>query len=159
MPVGLMGSGGGLTKLRSASARYDDVVSGKTFYAGDTKLKTGTLPDQGDWSANIGVGSSITIPFGRHSGTGVVRSNAPNVAFAARIKVANAFLTEGLNGNGARVDHQTVYATISSYFAWVLINSADINQASYYSGWRNAGEVICSVNNTNPVWTYVLRIY
>ena len=47
--MGLMTAGGGLTtsKLALANAGAGDVISGKTFYAGDKVLKTGAIPEYG----------------------------------------------------------------------------------------------------------------
>lgn len=48
--MGLMSAAGGLlaSKLAKATAAVGDVVQGKTFYAGDKTLKTGTLRDLGN---------------------------------------------------------------------------------------------------------------
>lgn len=45
--MGLITTGGGLTnlRLRKANTQPSDVIWGKTFYAGDKNLKTGTLDD------------------------------------------------------------------------------------------------------------------
>lgn len=47
--MGLQSASGGLTKskLQLATAVPGDVVAGKTFYAGDKDLKTGSIPDYG----------------------------------------------------------------------------------------------------------------
>lgn len=46
--MGLITTGGGLTnlRLRKANTQPSDVIWGKTFYAGDKNLKTGTLDDR-----------------------------------------------------------------------------------------------------------------
>lgn len=47
--MGLMTAGGGLSnsKLEQATAIEKNVLSGKTFYAGNKVLKTGTMPNRG----------------------------------------------------------------------------------------------------------------
>lgn len=71
--MGLSTVGGGLTssKLQLANAAPSDVISGKKFYAGDKTLKTGTIPDNGAWSGTYS-GNNVTIPYGKHSGSGAV---------------------------------------------------------------------------------------
>lgn len=75
---GLMTAGGGLSnsKLAMANAALAEVLSGKTFYAGDKVLKAGTMPNNGAWSTSVSAGSSITIPKGYHNGAGKVSSPA-----------------------------------------------------------------------------------
>lgn len=71
--MGLSTVGGGLmkSKLQLANATESNVISGKKFYAGDKTLKTGTLPDKGTWNGTYS-GNNVTIPYGRHSGSGNV---------------------------------------------------------------------------------------
>lgn len=105
--MGLMSAAGGLlaSKLAKATAAVGDVVQGKTFYAGDKTLKTGTLAlsgsagtgdvrkgktfystnpksrqtgtleDRGAWGTTIDPGGSVTVPAGIHSGGGKVTAN------------------------------------------------------------------------------------
>ena len=75
--MGLMTAGGGLTnsKLALATLSPNSALDGKTFYAGDKTLKVGTMPNLGAWSTTIDPGKSVTIPWGCHSGAGIVTSN------------------------------------------------------------------------------------
>lgn len=72
--MGLMTASGGLTnsKLVLANSEVSDVLNGKTFYAGDKLIKTGTMPNNGAWSTTVNAGSSVTIPAGYHNGNGKV---------------------------------------------------------------------------------------
>lgn len=111
--MGLMSAAGGLlaSKLAKATAAVGDVVQGKTFYAGDKTLKTGTLAlsgsagtgdvrkgktfystnpksrqtgtleDRGAWGTTIDPGGSVTVPAGIHSGGGVVKANGNSINF------------------------------------------------------------------------------
>lgn len=80
--MGLQGAGGGLTagKLALANAAATDVVAGITFYAGGKGLQTGTMPDRGAWGTVISPGGAVTVPQGRHNGSGVVRANGASAA-------------------------------------------------------------------------------
>ena len=106
MPEDLLTLSTGLSnsKLESANAVAGDVKSGKTFYAGDKTIKTGTLTlsgnaivgdvlsgktfysnswtkqtgsmtNRGTWNSTIDPGNSVTIPAGYHSGSGKVTAN------------------------------------------------------------------------------------
>lgn len=72
--MALMTASGGLSngKLALANAEVGDVLSGKTFYAGDKLVKSGTMPNNGAWSISLNAGDSITVPLGYHNGTGKV---------------------------------------------------------------------------------------
>ena len=58
--------------VSNATATAEDVLEGKTFYAGSNEIKTGTMTNNGDWSTTINPGESINIPQGYHSGSGQV---------------------------------------------------------------------------------------
>lgn len=90
-----MSSGGGLSngKLELASATEAEVLSGETFYAQDKELKTGTMANQGAWSATIDPGGSVTIPQGYHNGGGKVSNNNTVSQTTASQSVANGTST------------------------------------------------------------------
>lgn len=113
--MGLMSAAGGLlaSKLAKATAAVGDVVQGKTFYAGDKTLKTGTLAlsgsagtgdvrkgktfystnpksrqtgtleDRGAWGTTIDPGGSVTVPAGIHNGGGKVTARNATTNFTA----------------------------------------------------------------------------
>lgn len=60
------------SKLELTTAITSDVLSGKTFYAGDKVLKTGTMINRGSWNGSVDPGRSITIPSGYHNGSGKI---------------------------------------------------------------------------------------
>ena len=107
MPENLLTLSQGLSasKLELANATAAQVMSGKTFYAGNKELKTGTLSltgnatiynvlygntfysnsftkqtgamkNNGSWNSTINPGSSVTIPAGYHNGGGKVTANS-----------------------------------------------------------------------------------
>ena len=81
--MALMTASGGLSnsKLALANAGTEDVLSGKTYYAGDKNLKTGDMPNNGAWSSSVGQGESITIPKGYHNGMGKVSAKTQKTVF------------------------------------------------------------------------------
>lgn len=81
--MGLMTASGGLSnsKLALANAGTEDVLSGKTYYAGDKNLKTGDMPNNGAWSSYVGQGESTTIPKGYHNGMGKVSAKTQKTVF------------------------------------------------------------------------------
>lgn len=79
--MSLMTVGEGLSngKLELATANSEEVLLGKTFYARDKNIKTGSMPNNGAWGSTINPGDSVAIPKGFHDGTGKV-SAGPNTA-------------------------------------------------------------------------------
>ena len=77
--MGKMSAAGGLTKgkLELATAVAGNVLSGKTFYAGDKNLKIGTMSNRGAWSGTYS-GTDIVIPSGCHNGSGKVTVSGGN---------------------------------------------------------------------------------
>lgn len=69
------GSGLGNSKLALATATEADVLSGKTFYAGDKELKTGTLDPGSNLVSLVSSGtanmksSTVTLPAGKYQFT------------------------------------------------------------------------------------------
>lgn len=71
--------GGGLSSdvdLAAADAEPANVLTGKTFYAGDEEKKTGTMTNRGAVSASLAAGASYTVPDGYHNGSGVVSAQS-----------------------------------------------------------------------------------
>ena len=75
-----MSAGGGLSssKLAMANAALADVLSGKTFYSGDKLIKTGNMPNNGNWGFTINPNETVTIPIGYHGGGGSVHARTPS---------------------------------------------------------------------------------
>lgn len=70
----MISAGGGLSKskLALANAALSDVLSGKTFYAGDKNLKTGTMANRGSISATLNPGGSKSYSAGYYSGGTII---------------------------------------------------------------------------------------
>lgn len=73
----MISAGGGLSKskLALADAILSDVLSGKTFYAGDKTLRTGTMANRGSISATLNPGDSKSYSAGYYSG-GTIKCNS-----------------------------------------------------------------------------------
>ena len=56
----------------TGNAGTGDVLAGKTFYNNNAKSRqTGTMVDRGNWnSSDLAAGASVTIPGGKHGGSG-----------------------------------------------------------------------------------------
>lgn len=122
--MGLITAGGGLTnlKLRLANANSNEVLSGKTFYSKDKKLKTGTMSNRGAWGTTIDPGGSVTIPQGYHSGGGTVRANPAS----ARVRTA----TLNASGTYSGVKVFTAAGTV------ICAGCQNISDGSYITvGW------------------------
>ena len=68
---------GSMVNTKEATAEAGDVLNGKTFFAGDYHIKTGTMPNKGAWNDSVAMNGSVTIPAGYHNGSGKVRG--PNI--------------------------------------------------------------------------------
>lgn len=70
------GGGGGGTDVSNANATAENVLSGKTFYAGSDEVKTGTMTNRGAVAPTaLACGGSYTVPKGFHDGTGKVTAD------------------------------------------------------------------------------------
>ena len=96
--------GGGLPSdvdLAAADAEPANVLTGKTFYAGDEEKKTGTMTNRGAVSASLAAGASYTVPAGYHNGSGVV--SAQSLSSQTQASAASGDIVSGktayVNGN------------------------------------------------------------
>lgn len=145
---GPIGKGLSLFKLKQATANADDVLKGVTFFSKDKILKTGTLEltgnaaagdllsgktmyttnakskitgtmvDRGNWGANLSPGGSVTIPGGKHGGSGKVTASKD---YAGRCIYASAHVGPGTTGGDGTQDLEQV---LYSDGAWVTSASA-----------------------------------
>ena len=67
-------AGGG--KPLKGNAETGDVLVGKTFSNKQSNALTGTMPNNGAWSASTSGNGSVTIPAGYHNGSGTVSGAA-----------------------------------------------------------------------------------
>ena len=67
-------AGGG--KPLKGNAEPGDVLVGKTFSNKQSNALTGSMPNNGAWSASTSGNGSVTIPAGYHNGSGMVSGAA-----------------------------------------------------------------------------------
>jgi len=67
-------AGGG--KPLKGNAETGDVLAGKTFSNKQSNALTGSMPNNGAWSASTSGNGSVTIPAGYHNGSGTVSGSA-----------------------------------------------------------------------------------
>ena len=61
-----------VTVMPETTAEAEDVLEGKTYITGESKLKTGKMPKNGKINETLSSGQIYTIPKGYHDGTGKI---------------------------------------------------------------------------------------
>ena len=117
-------AGGG--KPLKGNAETGDVLSGKTFSNKQSNALTGSMPNNGAWSASTSGNGSVTIPAGYHNGSGTVSGAASynkGVSDAdARVNTSSASYNSGYAKG-----HQTFN---SSGTLWAVAASKGMNVAN-----------------------------
>ena len=91
-------AGGG--KPLKGNAKTGDVLAGKTFSNKQSNALTGSMPNNGAWSASTSGNGSVTIPAGYHNGSGTVSGAASyNSGYANGRQLHWVDLGYGGNGN------------------------------------------------------------
>ena len=156
--MGLMSAAGGLlaSKLAKATAAVGDVVQGKTFYAGDKTLKTGTMPNRpGHQETKIAFGNGtgsiiVPIPKGAYLNNGESRpdnydnSQNSSIAFLAGTATPDKVLT----GNRFCSAHGVnIAGTMANRGAWgSTINPG--GSVTIPQGWHNGNGVVKANGNS-----------
>lgn len=172
--------GGGLTntKLSAATATAADVLSGKTFYAGNKTRQTGALPvysnqyiDANSISVKDNLGFAINRGAYTNSNTIYVRKSVSEVADAAGLtedKLVSGQTVLGVTGTGrSRVETIcTIGTNNSSYSSACNQKSADTtNMTMTMSGaertvtFKNAGYFTWHTTGTNGTSVYTNSTY
>lgn len=98
-------AGGG--KPLKGNAEPGDVLAGKTFSNKQSNALTGSMPNNGAWSASTSGSGSVTIPAGYHNGSGGVDCsgayNAGVAAADARVNTSSASYNQGYTNGQASV--------------------------------------------------------
>lgn len=117
----MISAGGGLSKskLALANAALDDVLSGKTFYAGDKSLKTGTMHNNGRWpdAEKLTLEGSKIWMYQKQNGyleggLGVAASNLGNASPGHVLSGVSASSSNGLKFNGTMANRGAVSASV-----------------------------------------------
>ena len=116
-----------------------DVLAGKTFSSAGLDDATGTMPNNGAWSASTSGNGSVTIPAGYHNGSGTVSGTASyNQGYA--------------NGHYQGVNDGINSVNIDFFCLWAFESNASNWQGHGYSLWntlnkkQNSGNIL-SVGN------------
>ena len=160
MPTAFLSPSIGLTNsdLENATASASDVLRGKTFYAGNSTIKTGTIPVMTHGEAKSislwtnGSGAKFiqgnTIPVGYYKSNG--EDYSPQINIPASL-FGNAARTDVLSGktftssNGA-----ALIGSMTNRGAWnATINPGD--SVTIPQGWHNGGGVV-RANNPASGW-------
>ena len=140
MDVINMIGGGGLSSsaLALANAAEADVVSGKTFYAGDKTLKTGTL-----------------VPYGYATGTWTLNATRITFTVPGKIVFVSAAYTAGSNG---RVYLATVTPLMHSY-ANVFMSNTGYGHCNLPKGCIGTNSFSITTNEDNAALGYPGEYY
>lgn len=106
-------AGGG--KPLKGNAEAGDVLAGKTFSNKQSDALTGSMPNNGAWSASTSGNGSVTIPAGYHNGNGTVSGAASynqGVSDAdARVNTSSASYNSGYaNGRASALGYKTSFS-------------------------------------------------
>ena len=119
-------AGGG--KPLKGNAETGDVLAGKTFSNKQSNALTGSMPNNGAWSASTSGSGSVTIPAGYHNGRGTV---------SGATSYSNGY-SNGVSAADGRVNTSSASYN-SGYSNGVSAADARVNtsSASYNSGYAN----------------------
>lgn len=137
MPDKLVTPSSGLSNsdLAKANAGTGDVIAGKTFYAGNKNLKTGTMVNRGAWGTTINPGGSVTIPQGWHNGSGVVRANPATYNGYSMVELrAESRGNEYVSGNSTAYASGTIKWCPTGRVAYSPDDSSVYIEVTGYSG-------------------------
>lgn len=132
----MISAGGGLSKskLALANAALNDVLSGKTFYAGDKTLHTGTMHNNGRWpdAEKLTLEGSKIWMYQKQNGyleggLGVAASNLGNASPGHVLSGVSASSSNGLKFNGTMANRGSISATLNP-------GESKSYSAGYYSG-------------------------
>ena len=132
----MISAGGGLSKskLALANAALSDVLSGKTFYAGDKTLHTGTMHNNGRWpdAEKLTLEGSKIWMYQKQNGyleggLGIDASNLGNASPGHVLSGVSASSSNGLKFGGTMANRGSISATLNP-------GGSKSYSAGYYSG-------------------------
>ena len=130
---------GSMVNTKEATAEAGDVLNGKTFFAGDYHIKTGTMPNKGAWNDSVAMNGSVTIPAGYHNGSGKV--SGPNItdngAWGATINPGGSVtIPAGYHNGSGKVVSTSVSVSSSggSNSVWTYNDSTTVTVGASFSG-------------------------
>lgn len=118
--------------ISDATAIESNVLSGKTFYAGNNNdIRIGTMVNRGNISQSLNAGGSYTIPAGYHSGSGKVIANSLSSQTQGTATAADIEYGKTAWVNGSRITGTKVPSKISES-GNITENYMDTPSASVY---------------------------
>lgn len=158
----MISAGGGLSKskLALANAALSDVLSGKTFYAGDKTLHTGTMHNNGRWpdAEKLTLEGSKIWMYQKQNGyleggLGVAASNLGNASPGHVLSGVSASSSNGLKFNGTMANRGAASATIAPGGSYTIAE-----------GYHNGGGRVTArslktvtVSITKNLWNYTVN--
>lgn len=138
-------SGG--TDTADATAAAEDILSGKTAYAGGVK-RTGTMPNCGAISATIGTkAQTVSVPAGFHNGSGSV-----SIAQTEQEKLIPANIRSGVSVLGVQGNNSVVDTADGSAAA----GDIRLGKTAYVGGVKITGTLNTGNTATPPYTEYTL---
>lgn len=131
------------SKLKNTSASVADVLSGKTFYAGDKNLKTGTMANHGAWSGTFS-GGNVGIPAGYHNGAGYVGvAGGSHGAWSTTINPGGSVaIPQGFHNGAGRVYANNVQSQLKTASFNLSLNSGGVAYGETKDAWWNPGGTV-----------------
>jgi uncharacterized repeat protein (TIGR02543 family) len=130
------------TTASDANAVVGDVLSGKTFYAGNTTRKTGTMTNRGTVNTDITTkAQEVTIANGYHSGSGIVKISATEQAKIISTNIRSGVTILGQAGASSVVNTSDADATASDIAS---------GKTAYVNGSKLTGSLVASSGVTIP---------
>lgn len=148
--MSMMGANGGLSngKLALATATENDVSQGKTFYAGDKNIRTGTLAERGQYQYSGGVAWTGSYLALNNIPEGIYRKNGADWAPEIRFDQAQAIKSLGIQiyeGTSITASRAGWYCVISS----ATRTKSDYNPDPTYSTNGSNVRVVTDVSTGN----------
>lgn len=170
--MGLITAGGGLTnlRLRRTTAQTSDVISGKTFYAGDKNLKTGTLEERSAYTdvtdiVSVEQSAYIRIPMGAYRtptsvGKPEIRVPLDNVknalpggnrgSWGTTINPgASVAIPQGYHDGNGRVYANNVQSQLKVASFNLSLSSSGVAYGETKDTWWNPGGTVIGITNVN----------
>ena len=151
----MMAPGGGLSggKLALATAETGDVLAGKTYYAGDKELKTGTLALADATATESDVASGKTF----FAGDNTIKTGTKLI-----VKKVLRSSQQSIKGSSGTWNQTVdVKSVLPSKYSQLTVNNFSVQMTSYYMGTSTSWSTLycesLSYNSSTGVLSYRIR--
>lgn len=113
-----MPGGGGGADLDVITAGAGDVLAGKVIVDKDGEPLTGTIADRGNWTGTVGMNGEVTIPGGKHGGSGKVTGPVVTLrgAWTSRLEInGRVTIPKGFHDGNGYVDQALATKAAATY--------------------------------------------